>query len=109
MEAGTSVTPPPAATRSIAVTMRGTSSTTRNCTPWASQARTKSAYMPGYASIGIAAPLIVLLARILQGLSVGGEFATAASMLTEYAPPGRKMFYGSFTRAAPRSRIAMPS
>jgi MFS transporter, MHS family, proline/betaine transporter len=51
---------------------------------------------PGYASIGIAAPLLVLLARILQGLSVGGEFATAAAMLTEYAPPGRKMFYGSF-------------
>jgi MFS transporter, MHS family, proline/betaine transporter len=51
---------------------------------------------PSYASIGIAAPLLVLLARILQGLSVGGEFATAASMLTEYAPPGRKMFYGSF-------------
>ncbi|WP_028225477.1 MFS transporter [Paraburkholderia ferrariae] len=51
---------------------------------------------PGYASIGIAAPLLVLLARVLQGLSVGGEFATAASMLTEYAPPGRKMFYGSF-------------
>jgi MFS transporter, MHS family, proline/betaine transporter len=51
---------------------------------------------PGYASIGIAAPLLVLLARVLQGVSVGGEFATAASMLTEYAPPGRKMFYGSF-------------
>jgi MFS transporter, MHS family, proline/betaine transporter len=51
---------------------------------------------PGYASIGIAAPLLVLLARVLQGLSVGGEFATAAAMLTEYAPPGRKMFFGSF-------------
>ena len=51
---------------------------------------------PGYATIGIAAPLLVLLARVLQGLSVGGEFATAAAMLTEYAPPGRKMFYGSF-------------
>jgi MFS transporter, MHS family, proline/betaine transporter len=51
---------------------------------------------PGYASIGIAAPLLVLFARVLQGLSVGGEFATAAAMLTEYAPPGRKMFFGSF-------------
>ena len=51
---------------------------------------------PGYATIGIAAPLLVLLARVLQGLSVGGEFATAAAMLTEYAPPGRKMFFGSF-------------
>jgi len=51
---------------------------------------------PGYASIGIAAPLLVLTARILQGLSVGGEFATAAAMLTEYAPRGKKMFFGSF-------------
>lgn len=51
---------------------------------------------PGYATLGIAAPILVLFARILQGLSVGGEFATAAAMLTEYAPPGRKMFFGSF-------------
>ncbi|CAB3717240.1 Proline/betaine transporter [Paraburkholderia graminis C4D1M] len=51
---------------------------------------------PSYATIGIAAPLIVIVARILQGLSVGGEFATAAAMLTEYAPPRRKMFFGSF-------------
>ncbi|PHP85803.1 MFS transporter [Burkholderia sp. AU18528] len=51
---------------------------------------------PSYAAIGMAAPLVVILARILQGLSVGGEFATAAAMLTEYAPPGRKMFFGSF-------------
>ncbi|WP_250866465.1 MFS transporter [Caballeronia sp. INSB1] len=51
---------------------------------------------PGYVSIGVAAPLLVLFARVLQGLSVGGEFATAAAMLTEYAPPGRKMFFGSF-------------
>ncbi len=51
---------------------------------------------PGYSSIGIAAPLLVLLSRVLQGLSVGGEFATAAAMLSEYAPRGKKMFYGSF-------------
>jgi MFS transporter, MHS family, proline/betaine transporter len=51
---------------------------------------------PGYASIGMAAPLLVLAARILQGLSVGGEFATAAAMLTEYAPRHKKMFFGSF-------------
>lgn len=50
---------------------------------------------PGYASIGIAAPLLVVLARILQGLSVGGEFASATAMLVEYAPPGRKMLFGS--------------
>ena len=51
---------------------------------------------PTYAEIGLAAPLLVLLARLLQGLSAGGEFGSAAAMLTEYAPPGRRMFYGSF-------------
>jgi MFS transporter, MHS family, proline/betaine transporter len=55
---------------------------------------------PGYATIGVAAPLLVVLARIIQGVSVGGEFGSAASMLTEYAPPGRRMFYGSFQMAS---------
>jgi MHS family proline/betaine transporter-like MFS transporter len=55
---------------------------------------------PGYAQIGIAAPLVVVLARVLQGLSVGGQFATASAMLVEYAPPGRKMYYGSFNMSA---------
>jgi MFS family permease len=55
---------------------------------------------PGYATIGLAAPLLIVAARILQGLSVGGEFASAASMLVELAPPGRKMFYGSFQMAS---------
>lgn len=50
---------------------------------------------PGYATIGIAAPLLVVVARMLQGLSVGGEFASATAMLVEYAPPSRRMFYGS--------------
>ena len=53
---------------------------------------------PGYSSIGIAATLLVLLARVMQGLSVGGEFATAAAMLTEYAPRGKKMYFGSLDR-----------
>ena len=55
---------------------------------------------PSYASIGIAAPLIVLGARILQGLSVGGEFASSTAMLVEYAPPGKKLFYGAFQMCA---------
>src|ERR1700746_2540255 len=40
---------------------------------------------PGYATIGIAAPLIITLARILQGLSVGGEFGSAVAFLVEHA------------------------
>jgi MFS family permease len=55
---------------------------------------------PSYATIGIAAPALVILARIIQGLSVGGEFGSAAAMLTEYAPPGQRMFYGSFQMAS---------
>lgn len=50
---------------------------------------------PSYASIGVAAPVLIILARVLQGISVGGEFATATAMLAEYAPPGQRMRYGS--------------
>lgn len=64
---------------------------------------------PGYASIGIAAPLLVLLARVLQGLSVGGEFATAAAMLSEYAPQGKKMFFGSFQMTSQAVALVLSS
>jgi MFS transporter, MHS family, proline/betaine transporter len=53
------------------------------------------AFAPPYAAIGIAAPLIILLARLLQGFSTGGEFASATSFLVESAPPNRRGFYGS--------------
>jgi MHS family proline/betaine transporter-like MFS transporter len=55
---------------------------------------------PSYDTIGLAAPALVILARLIQGLSVGGEFGSAAAMLTEYAPPGQRMFYGSFQMAS---------
>lgn len=51
---------------------------------------------PSYASIGLAAPVILLLARLLQGLSVGGEYATSATYLSEVASAGRRGFYSSF-------------
>ena len=54
------------------------------------------ALTPTYAMVGIAAPLIVLLARLLQGFSVGGEFGTSTAYLIEAAPPGRTGFYGSW-------------
>jgi len=50
---------------------------------------------PSYAEIGVAAPLLIVLARVLQGLSAGGEFSSATAMLVEYAPPQRKMLFGS--------------
>lgn len=53
-------------------------------------------FAPTYAAIGIAAPLIVVLARLLQGFSAGGEFASATSFLIESAPAKRRGFYGSW-------------
>lgn len=54
------------------------------------------ACLPGYASMGIAAPVILLLARMFQGLSVGGEYGTSATYMSEVALEGRKGFYASF-------------
>ncbi|RJQ76174.1 MFS transporter [Pseudonocardiaceae bacterium YIM PH 21723] len=51
---------------------------------------------PGYATIGVAAPVLLVLARLLQGLSVGGEYATSATYLSEVATPGKRGFYSSF-------------
>jgi len=52
--------------------------------------------LPTYASIGIAAPILLTLVRILQGLSAGGEFGGAVSVMTEFAPRGRRGLYGSW-------------
>ena len=52
--------------------------------------------LPTYAAIGIAAPLLMVAARLIQGISVGGEFANATAMLVEYSPPDRRGYYGSF-------------
>ncbi|WP_210466958.1 MFS family transporter [Pantoea ananatis] len=54
------------------------------------------ACLPGYNSIGIAAPALLLLARMFQGLSVGGEYGTSATYMSEVALEGRKGFYASF-------------
>ncbi len=54
------------------------------------------ALTPGYASIGLIAPAILLLARMLQGLSVGGEYGTSATYLSEVATSNRRGFYSSF-------------
>lgn len=54
------------------------------------------AVTPSFATIGLAAPVILLLARLLQGLSVGGEYATSATYLSEVASAGRRGFYSSF-------------
>lgn len=52
--------------------------------------------LPTHAAIGIAAPILMVLARLIQGLSAGGEFSGATTMLIEFAPPNRRGLYGSF-------------
>ncbi len=52
--------------------------------------------LPGYATIGIAAPLALALCRLGQGLGLGGEWGGAVLLATEYAPPGRRALYGMF-------------
>jgi MFS family permease len=52
--------------------------------------------VPPYAAIGIAAPLLIVLARLLQGFSMGGEFSGAVSMLVEFAPKHLRGLYGSW-------------
>jgi MHS family alpha-ketoglutarate permease-like MFS transporter len=54
------------------------------------------AVLPTYASVGAAAPALLLVARLVQGLSVGGEYGTSATYMSEVAAPGRRGFYASF-------------
>lgn len=52
--------------------------------------------LPTYAAIGIAAPILMVVARLLQGFSCGGEFSGATTMLVEFAPRHLRGFFGSF-------------
>ena len=54
------------------------------------------AVLPTYASIGVAAPVLLLLARLLQGLSVGGEYGTSATYMSEVALHRHRGFFASF-------------
>lgn len=52
--------------------------------------------LPGYASIGFLAPVILVLLRLIQGLALGGEYGGAAVYVAEHAPEGRRGYYTSF-------------
>lgn len=52
--------------------------------------------IPGYDSIGYAAPVLVLLLRLVQGLALGGEYGGAATYVAEYSPPDKRGYYTSF-------------
>jgi len=56
------------------------------------------ALTPTYATIGLAAPAVLLIARVLQGFSMGGEAGTSATYLSEMAPPGRRGFFVGFVQ-----------
>lgn len=54
--------------------------------------------LPTYADIGVAAPILLIVLRVFQGLAVGGEWGGAVLMSVEHAPAESKSFYGGFTQ-----------
>ncbi|SEQ26471.1 Major Facilitator Superfamily protein [Faunimonas pinastri] len=54
--------------------------------------------LPGYATLGIAAPILLVVIRLLQGVAVGGEWGGATTMIIEYAPERLRGFFGSFVQ-----------
>src|SRR5690606_20715367 len=56
--------------------------------------------LPSYAAIGVAAPIILIALRLLQGLALGGEYGGAATHVAEHAPPGKRGLYTSFIQIA---------
>ena len=53
--------------------------------------------LPTYAAVGLTAPILLLLLRLIQGLSIGGEFTASATFVSELAPEGRKGLHASLT------------
>ncbi|HUQ81264.1 MAG TPA: MFS transporter [Gemmatimonadaceae bacterium] len=57
--------------------------------------------LPTYATIGAAAPLLLILLRVIQGLALGGEYAGAATYVAEHAPEDQRGYYTSFIQLTP--------
>ncbi len=56
--------------------------------------------LPTYAAIGVAAPLLLVVARLLQGFSAGGEWGSSTAYIVEWAPQDQRGFYGSFQQTS---------
>lgn len=65
-----------------------------------SVATTLIAVLPSYAQVGLLAPVLLLLVRMVQGFSASGEYAGAASFIAEYAPTSKRGFYTSMVPAS---------
>jgi len=65
--------------------------------------------LPGFATIGYAAPLLLVLLRFLQGLGLGGEWGGAVLMATEHATEGRRGLYSSFPQMGPAAGFLLSS
>ncbi|RVX42914.1 metabolite-proton symporter [Nonomuraea polychroma] len=57
--------------------------------------------LPGYAAIGVVAPVLLVLLRFTQGIGLGGEWGGAALLATEHAPPGKRGLYAMFPQLGP--------
>ncbi|HET8604789.1 MAG TPA: MFS transporter [Marmoricola sp.] len=67
------------------------------------------ALLPTYAAVGLLAPVLLLLVRVVQGFSASGEYAGASAFLVEYAPPGRRGLYASVVPASTASGLLLGS
>lgn len=70
-------------------------------------ATTLMGLLPTYHAIGLAAPILLVLLRILQGMSAGGEWGGAALLTVEHAPNGRRGFFGSFPQIGVPAGMAL--
>jgi MFS transporter, MHS family, proline/betaine transporter len=64
---------------------------------------------PSYASVGIAGPAVILVARLMQGFSAGGEWGGSTAFIVEWAPEGRRGWFGSFQQMSVAAGLLLGS
>jgi MFS transporter, MHS family, proline/betaine transporter len=65
--------------------------------------------LPTYATIGVAAPILLVVARLIQGFSAGGEWGGSTAFMVEWAPPAHRGWYGSFQQASIAASLVLGS